>query len=102
MILYAKNDDKDDYVFILKWSDNSRGFTRKEVLMFDCYEDKWKEYDPKKYYIPANQISDVIDPMDLKMAGSYISHYEDKLNFPNGVKKEFLKLAFEKKVGKTS
>lgn len=97
MILYAENPDNHDYVFIVKWHETSENRTHR--LIFDCYEDKWKEYNSEEYYIPANRVKHEIDPMDLKMAGGYIDHYDD-LKFPENIKNDFLKLVFEKDIKK--
>lgn len=95
-IFYAKY--KKDQVFLVKWHDLNSNKTKR--LIFDCYNDKWKEYDPEEYYIPAKDVTDTIDPMDLKMAGSYVSTFEKEVEFPSGIRREFLKMAFEKKVAK--
>lgn len=96
MIYYAKNDN--DNAFIVKWWDNSRGFTRKEVLIFDCYDNKWREYDSSKYYIPANQTLNTVKSTDLMAAVSNIDKYEDRIKFPPNIRKEFLKFLFNKEV----
>lgn len=91
-ILYAENSEKNDYVFIVK--------TGTRVILFDCWDDKWrdKEKDGIDYFIPAKDVIDTVDPMDLKMAGSYIQTQSGDFNFPDGIEREFIKLTFNKKI----
>lgn len=98
-IIYAFYNKTGDQIFIVKWRDIRLG--KKYLLIFDCYDDKWKEVKNNEIiYISAIDIIDTIDPMDLKMAGSYINMYKSKLDFPEGIEKEFIKLIFENKIGK--
>jgi hypothetical protein len=89
-ILYAYNERIKDYVFLVKWKNTELG--KNYSLIFDCYNDEWR--DDGDEVIRAFNVMNTIDPVDLKMAGSYIHIYEDKgIQFPQDIRKEFLKLA---------
>lgn len=85
MIYYSKTDK--DYMFIIITGDEDK------IIIFDCYYDKWKYYD--KENVSVDSIKNNINVMDLLMAGSYIDLYKDEIDFPEGTKKEFIKLLFE-------
>jgi len=95
-IYYAENKEKMDYVFIVT-RDN-------KTFIFDCYHDKWVDKDKSdiKYFIPAKDVMDTVDPMDLKMAGGYIDLHKNKVDFPVGIKKEFIKFTFNTKIERNS
>lgn len=96
-ILYAHYEKNMDYAFIVKWSNPRLG--KNYSLIFDCYNDEWK--DAANESIRGYDLMDTIDPMDLKMAGSYINIYEDKgVKFPEGIRKEFLRLLFTREIKK--
>lgn len=96
-ILYVKN-IQNDQMFLVKWKNPTLG--RNYRLIFDCHSNKWKSADNEDIYIPARNILDKINPIDLNMAGRYIDLYKDEVNFPKGIKKGFIKLVFENKMEK--
>lgn len=95
-IYYAKNEEKMDYVFLVKEDG--------KVFLFDCYDDKWIDKDKSdvKYFIPAKDVMDTVDPMDLRMAGGYIDLHKNKVDFPDGIKREFIKFTFNNKMERNS
>lgn len=96
-ITYAYDEKTKDYVFLIKWSNTKLG--KNYSLIFDCYDDEWREN--ANEVIRAFNVMNTIDPVDLKMAGSYIHIYEDKgIEFPQNIRKEFLKLAFTRVIKK--
>lgn len=89
-ILYSEYEPKGDYAFIVRWNYNT--------IMFDCYDDKWRDAGMER--VENFNMLNTIDPIDLTMAGSYINIFEDRIDFPSGIRREFLKLAFEKEIRK--
>lgn len=89
-ILYIKYDKKNDQAFLVRWPNGA--------IMFDCYSDKWRKAERES--IDKSDLLNIVDPMDLKMAGSYISLYEDKVDFPEGIRREFIKFTFSSRIEK--
>ena len=88
--MYFKNRSNSDYMFIVH--------AKNDQLCFDCYDDEWREETNEH---PTNLIPmDTVDPMDLKMAGGYIDLFKEKVNFPNGIEREFVKFTFNKRIEK--
>lgn len=83
-----------DYAFIVRWNDPSRGY-KKNVAMFDCWNDKWREV-KEDDYIPHNAKRNEIKKMDITMAGLYINIAE--INLPDNLNREFFKLLFRSKI----
>ena len=87
-IYYLEDEKKYNYIFLIRDFDVS--------LIFDCRDDEWRSERLKN----IDHLKDIIyvDPMDLKMATSYIDLFKDKINFPDRVKKEFIRFTFESKI----
>ena len=88
--MYFKNRSNSDYMFIVH--------AKNDQLYFDCYNDEWRKESNEHVtnLIPC----DAVDPVDLKMAGGYIDLFKDKINFPDGIEREFIKFTFNNKIRK--
>lgn len=89
-ILYSEYEVRGDYAFIVRWN--------YDTIIFDCYNDEWRDAGMER--VANFNMLDTIDPIDLTMAGSYINIFEDRIKFPPNIRREFLKLAFERDIKK--